>query len=153
MWLRRSGAFGAAMAIVFLTACTGGMRSDSAPGGAVKADSANRTVTARGRQFATALSSVKSVPVEANIDRAAATGARIFRIEQVAVLDPASHQTFDVPRSQVKQTSGGIVLFEGAKQIVLSREARIVSATHYGYIFRRGSQADPDPRLHAERIR
>jgi hypothetical protein len=153
MWLRRSGASCAALAVLFLAACTGGTRSASVPAGAAKADSANRTVTARGRHFATTLSAVSSVPIETAVDRAAAKGMRVFRIEQVAVVDPVSHQSFDVPRSEVRQTADGIVLFEGAKRIALSPQAHIASPKHYGYIFRRGSQSDPDPRLHAERIR
>jgi hypothetical protein len=136
-----------------LTACGGGSHVSTLPSGATKSEAVSRPVSARARRFSVALAAARSVSVEANIAREAAKGARIFRFAEVTVVDPSTHQSFSVPREVVKRTANGIVLFEGPKQIVLSKNATVSSTTHYGYLFRRGSDHDPDARFHAERIK
>jgi hypothetical protein len=136
-----------------LTACGTETHAVSLPSATMKTAAATRQISSRGQRFSAQLAAVRSVPVETNIAREAAKGARVFRVAEVTVIDPATHQAFSVARGEVKRTANGIVVFEGPKQIVLSKGAKVSSTTHYAYLFRHGAELDPDPRFHAERIK
>jgi hypothetical protein len=110
-------------------------------------------VSERARHFAQISSAATAESVETHVARESAEGARVFRIEQVAVVDPVTHAHYIALRDRVKQTAAGIVIFMGSRQIVLSPEAKIVTTDSYGYLFRHGAERDPDPSLHALRIK
>lgn len=135
-----------------VTACGVGSHSTAVPS-ATSANAPSRPLSERARRFSVAFANARAVPIETKVTREAAKGARVFRIEQVAVFDPASHQTINVSRDQLKRTANGIVLFEGPAQLVLSKDAIVSPSKHFLYVFRRGSERDPDPSMHAERIR
>jgi hypothetical protein len=113
----------------------------------------SRSMSERARRVTVAMTAARSLPVEKNVAKELSKGARVFRIQEVTVIDPTSNRTYNVPRDQVHQSAGGLLLFEGAAQVQLSKQAKIVGANHYGYIFRRGSERDPDSSLHAERVK
>ena len=77
----------------------------------------------------------------------------MFRVEQVAVYDSATHTSYVAPRDQVRQTSTATVVFPGPHEIVLSRDAKVSPIASYGYMFRQGTEHDPDPSYHAVRIK
>jgi hypothetical protein len=95
----------------------------------------------------------QSEPVETHIANEAAKGARIFRIKQVVVIDPASHATFYVPPDLVQKTAEGVVLYQGPQQVHLSKDAIVAPSKQYMYVFRHGTERDPDPTFRAERIK
>ena len=152
--LKGPSAIGALVAVLGMTACGGGARSASVPASqtAKGPDANQRVLTERGRRYLDAQTRARAVPVDAEINDAAAKHARVFRIEEVAVFDPATNRSFNVSPDEIKRTADGIVLFEGANQIVLSKQARVLPK-HYTYIFRHGAERDPGPESHAERIR
>lgn len=152
MEYRRLSAFGAIVAVMALAACGRGVQTTSVPAANDSNSKTPRFVSERAKRFSAAMSSAMAASVDSHIQQEAARGARVFRINQVAVVDPATGAHIVTQPDQVEQTADGIIVFPGPNQIMLSKQAKIVTSS-YGYIFRHGKQRDPDPKLHAVRIK
>lgn len=142
----------ALVAVMALAGCGHLTQTGAVPSASVDGAKAPRHLSAHARQYVGALSAKTSETVDTHIQQEAAKGARVFRVAQVAVFDPATRSHYVALRDQVEQTTDGIILFPGPHQIVLSKEAKIVSTSN-GYLFRHGSERDPDADVHAVRVR